>query len=255
MEMPSETLKSFAALHDDYAFFESHSSETEATLAAWLPLLAGLPRPLHALDFGAGSGSFTSIFLQSANIPPEDLSLTLIEPDAGYRAEARDRLTPFTVHPIAERPLLDEDLEPSFDLIFSHHVLYYVPNLEETLRRLNAALRPGGRLLLVQGGAKNELNALVWNAFELLGEKAPYNYSEDTRAALHRLEISHRVEMVSSVHEFPDSPENRWKILRFLLGEHLKKLAPEQALALYEPFQHQSNIRFACRDELFIIDA
>jgi SAM-dependent methyltransferase len=253
--MSSETLKSFAQLHDDYAFFEQHASETQASLAAWLPLVQGRWTGVRALDFGAGSGSFTSMFLQRANFEPNNLRLTLVEPDAGFREQALAKLAPFSAHPIEAWPLLDRDIEPTFDLIFSHHVLYYVPNLQQTLGRLCGALAPGGRMLLVQGGQGNGLNQLVWAAFSHLGERPPYNYSEDTQAALRDLGVSPTVHQIHSVVDFPDSEDGRWRILRFLLSEHLAKLEDQVALGLFEPFVRGDRVHFQSTDELFLLDA
>ena len=252
--MSTQTLKSFAALHDDYAFFEAHATEVEGTLAAWLPRVKDRWEGLHALDFGAGSGSFTSTFLQEAGFAPESLRLTLVEPDAGFRQEALQRLSSFTSHPIEGWPLLDRDLEPTFDLIFSHHVLYYVPDLKQTIRRLIGALKPRGQLLLVQGGASNGLNQLVWAGFARVGEKAPYHYSEDTARALNELNVSYSQQTVHRPVKFPDSVDNRQRILRFLLGEHLAKLASEQALELFTPYVCGDTVRIDNADELFIID-
>jgi trans-aconitate 2-methyltransferase len=253
--MSSETLKSFASIRDDYAFFEQHASETEATLTAWLPLVAGRWSAVKALDFGAGSGSFTSSFLSRAGFSPESLELTLVEPDEGFRTAARQVLTPFSNSPVQVWPLLDRDIPPTFDLIFSHHVLYYVPNLEVTLRRLVGGLRPGGRMLLVQGGNGNGLNQLVFSAFRLMGESPPYRYSEDTEGALRQMGVRMEIQQVASALDFLDEEASRWKILRFLLGEHLARLEPAAALQLFEPFRTGDRIRFESRDELFVVDA
>lgn len=251
----SETLKSFANLHQDYAFFERHANETEQTLATWLPLVQGRWRKPRVLDFGAGSGSFSTRFFQASGFGPEGLRLTLVEPDDGFRAQAVRALTPFTAHPIEAWPLLDRDLPPRFDLIFSHHVLYYVPNLEETLARLVKALLARGRMLLVQGGDGNGLNQLVFAAFRHLQEPPPYNYSEHTQAALERLGVTLEVRRVESTVDFADSEQARQSMLRFLLGEHHARLDPSVAMDLFEPFRRGDRIHFDSSDELFVVDA
>lgn len=251
----SETLKSFVDLHQDYAFFERHATETEQSLAAWLPLVQGRWSRLKAMDFGAGSGSFTSRFLQAAGFNREGLRLTLVEPDPAFREQAVQALTPFTRHPIEAWPLVDRDLPPQFDLIFSHHVLYYVPNLEETLARLVGALLPGGRMLLVQGGDGNGLNQLVFAAFRHLEERPPYHYSEHTQTALRRLGVTLEVRRVESTVDFADSEQARWRILRFLLGEHVARLSPRVALDLFEPFLRGDRVHFDSSDEFFVVDA
>ena len=252
--MSQETLKSFEALHQDYAFFEAHATEIEATLSAWLPLVKERWSVIEALDFGAGSGSFTSQFLSGAGFAPELLRLTLVEPDQGFRTKAQATLAPFTSHPIQAWPLLDRTLEPSFDLIFSHHVLYYVPNLQQTLERLVKALKPGGLMMLVQAGQRNGLNQLVFAAFNLIGERSPYHYSEDTAATLQRLNVSVRVGDIPSTVDFADSTEARWRILRFLLADHLRKLSPEAALGLFEPFLRDDRVHFENHDQFFILE-
>ncbi|MBT9588495.1 class I SAM-dependent methyltransferase [bacterium] len=254
MNNKPDTLKSFAQIHEDYAFFERHADESEASLAAWLPLVHNRWSRVRALDFGSGSGSFTSLFLDRAHFSPDQLDLTLVEPDQGFREQAIARLTPFCTRPITAWSLLDRDLEPGFELIFSHHVLYYVPNLEETLGRLHQGLVPGGRMLLVQGGQGNGLNRLVIDAFAHLGGTPPYQYSEDTQAALRRLGIGYRLETVRSSLKFADSEAARWRILRFLLGEHLPRLKPDLATALFQPWLTGDQVRVDSADELFIID-
>lgn len=248
--MSDVTLKSFAALHHDYAFFEEHVNETEATLKAWLPLVQGRWEAPTVLDFGAGSGSFSSVFLEAADLGPA-MELHLIEPDPGFLQQALRNLHPY--RPQA-RPLLEQDLPPTYDLIFSHHVLYYVTDLKATLRRLYGALRPGGRLLIVQGGRGNGMNSIVFAAFDHLDRKSPYHYSEDTAPLLKELEIPHRVELVRSLLDFPDSREGRLAILRFLLSEHLAELPLETALSWFEPFLAEGRIRIPSADELFVVE-
>ena len=254
--MSQETLKSFVQLHDDYAFFERHVNETEATLAAWLPQVQGRWKSLRALDFGAGSGSFTQQFLKQADFAADQFQLTLVEPDSGFRAQALQTLAPFSTRPLEAWPLLDRDIAPSFDLIFSHHVLYYVPDLERTLRRLCGALLPGGRMLLVQGGHGNGMNKIVFAAFDLLADRSPYHYSEHTEAVLRELKVPLTIGEVHSVLDFPDSAEGRLRILRFLLSEHLARLPDgDQALSLFDPFVRGDRVRIESADQLFVVDA
>lgn len=179
--------------------------------------------------------------------------MTIVEPDEGFRRAALQRLQPYSAHPITEWPLLDRDLGPSFDLIFSHHVLYYVPNLTQTLRRLHGALRPGGRLLVVQGGRGNGMNLIVFAAFRQLGLPSPYHYSENSLACFESLGIPVEVQQVHSLLDFPDSADNRRRILGFLLGEHLQKLPEEAVLPLFEPFARRGRIVIESSDELFVV--
>ncbi len=249
-----QTLKEFEAIHEDYAFFERHSNETLTSISAWLPHLPRRAGPLAALDFGAGSGTFTKQFLETAAYPTEELSLTLVEPDLGFRTQAVQRLEPFSDHPIEAWPLLEGQVGPKFDLIFSHHVLYYVPNLGDTLKWLCAALKPGGRMLISQGGQDNGLNKIVFAAFEFLGERSPYHYSEQTFELLQQLEVTVTVENVCSHVKFPDSREGRQRILRFLLSEHLDRCPKNLDEEVFEPLSSDGMITIRNLDQLFIVE-
>lgn len=248
-----QTRKSFATLHEDYAFFEAHGNEAQAGIAAWVPLLAGRTG-LRVLDFGAGSGSFTHEFLRAVGWDPQKLELTLVEPEVGFREQALQRLAPFSRRPVTAWPLLDRELPESFDVILSHHVLYYVPDLDETLGRLWRCLANGGRMLLAQAGERNGLNRIMRCGFERLGEGVPYFLSEDTRRALQRAGIPFREQVVPSQVDFADSEENRLKIARFLLGQHAARLPQGELVSLFEPFRRAERIHIDSSDELFILD-
>lgn len=251
--MPESTRKSFADLHDDYAFFEAHATEARAGVASWRPHLreaASRPGPLRMLDFGAGSGSYLAMVLEDLGLDPSRLRLALVEPDEGFRALAVERLGRFTAHPVEVWPL---QAPGEYDLVLSHHVLYYVPDLAATLRWLAAALAPGGRMLLAQGGGRNGLNVIMRRGFDLLGEPPPYMFSEDTEAELRRSGVPYRREDVPSEVRFPDSEENRWRILRFLLGEHAARVPAAEALAAFDSFLEGSEVVLRSVDDLFVV--
>lgn len=224
-----ETRKQFAGLGEAYAFFQSHSSEARASRQAWLPLLP--PRPARMLDFGCGPGDYLEGLL--SHVQPRELSL--VEPDPEFRRQAEQRLRPQNAWP---------GLPPghSFELIVSHHVLYYVPDLKETLAQLWDSLR--GRMILAQGGQDNGLNQILKAALN----PCPYYFSEDTAAALQEMKIPHRVIEVEDLCQFPDSEIGRRHILRFLLGKD------EGPLSLLDPFHHHGQIQIPSRNQHFVID-
>lgn len=88
------TSKNFASLHDDYAFFQSHSTEAVRDLvshtAYLLPLVNG-GQPINLLDFGCGDGFFLAQLLDRLGFDSSRLCLSLIEPDADYRQQALKR--------------------------------------------------------------------------------------------------------------------------------------------------------------------
>lgn len=87
------------------------------------------------LDIGAGTGDFLS-FIQS-----EFRSVTGIEPNQKARELAQEKGI-----------FLEQDLKDVkgklFDVITMWHVLEHVPNLEETIRDVEALLKPNGILII-----------------------------------------------------------------------------------------------------------
>ncbi|MCS6783379.1 MAG: class I SAM-dependent methyltransferase [Gloeomargarita sp. SKYG98] len=80
-------------------------------------------------------------------LPPEQLAITLVEPDVSYRRRAVQQLLPYSRLPVTHDPQLPTDLELSFHLILCNHVLYYVPDLRQTPRQLLQARHPQGLFL------------------------------------------------------------------------------------------------------------
>ena len=116
--MTADTTKAFAPIRDDYAFFETHSSEAENDLKGYARSLAGLDRgrSVRVLDFGCGDGGFSAKFLTTLGVPPERLTLSLVEPDEVYRQKAVAALVPFTRHSIDAWPALPDSCVGCFDL-------------------------------------------------------------------------------------------------------------------------------------------
>ena len=107
--MSTPTTKSFADIREDYAFFETHATEAAADVRAYIPHLKPLldgAGPLRLLDFGCGSGRFSSRLHSTLFFPPERLRLTLVEPDNGFRKKAVVSMMDFTAHPIMAGPKL-----------------------------------------------------------------------------------------------------------------------------------------------------
>ncbi|MBY8878568.1 methyltransferase domain-containing protein [Actinacidiphila acidipaludis] len=109
-------------------------------LRSWLPV-----RPSDVLDLGCGTGS-----------------LALLAAEQGHRVTAVDRSEQMTERAreklagTGARVLVGDAAQPpvaaaSFDVVLVRHVLWTLPEPEAVLRRWAALLRPGGRLVLIEG--------------------------------------------------------------------------------------------------------
>ncbi len=111
-----------------------------ARLAAWLPA-----RPSAVLDLGCGTGSLALLAAESGHhVTAVDLSPRMTE-------RARTKLAGTG----AEVLLGDAAAPPvggrRFDVVLVRHVLWALPDPDAVLRHWASLLRPGGRLVLVEG--------------------------------------------------------------------------------------------------------
>jgi SAM-dependent methyltransferase len=109
-------------------------------LAAWLPA-----SPADVLDLGCGTGSLALLAAERGHrVTALDLSPRMAE-----RARAK-------LAGAAARVLVGDAAAPpvpggAFDVVMARHVLWTLPDPEAVLRHWVSLLRPGGRLVLVEG--------------------------------------------------------------------------------------------------------
>jgi SAM-dependent methyltransferase len=248
--------KDFSPIHADYAFFMQHSTEAAADLRGHLPFLAPLAisgKTIRLLDFGCGDGLFSSRLLSEARFDPPRLLLTLVEPDAGYLRQARGLVQPFSTEPPTAWASLPPDRHNFFDLALANHVLYYVDDLTNTVRRILEILTPGGLFLISLAGRENALVHLVDLAFATLGEPQPYHMAEDLEGALTGLRRKFEKHRFDYEMVFPDLEENRLRVLRFLLGEHLIRMDRGEMLKLFDPYARDGQIIIQTHHHQFVI--
>lgn len=131
-----------------------------ARLRTWLP-----DRPGDLLDVGCGTGSVSLLASEEGHrVTGVDLSPRMIE---RARAKLAGRDAAFLVGDAAAPPVGEQ----RFDVLFCRHVLWTLPAPERVLRHWKGLLRPGGRLVLVEG---------VW------GTVHPVGLSADVLTALLR---------------------------------------------------------------------
>ncbi|MFF8194134.1 class I SAM-dependent methyltransferase [Streptomyces bobili] len=109
-------------------------------LRDWLP-----DRPGDLLDLGCGTGSLSLLAAERGHrVTGVDLSPAMVE-QARTKLAGRDAV--FLVGDAAAPPVGEE----RFDTVLVRHVLWTLPDPGRTLRHWRDLLRPGGRLVLVEG--------------------------------------------------------------------------------------------------------
>ncbi|GGQ32476.1 class I SAM-dependent methyltransferase [Streptomyces mutabilis] len=111
-----------------------------ARLRSWLP-----ERPGDLLDLGCGTGSLSLLASEQGHrVTGVDLSPAMLRQ---ARAELAGRDAVFLTGDAAAPPVDGQ----RFDAVLVRHVLWVLPDPARALRHWRELLRPGGRLVLVEG--------------------------------------------------------------------------------------------------------
>ncbi len=112
----------------------------DTRLRSWLP-----PRAGHVLDLGCGTGSLSLLAAEQGHrVTGVDLAPAMV---ALAREKLAGRDAEFLVGDAAAPPVGDL----RFDTVLVRHVLWTLPRPGRALRHWWSLLRPGGRLVLVEG--------------------------------------------------------------------------------------------------------
>ncbi|MFI9613997.1 class I SAM-dependent methyltransferase [Streptomyces sp. NPDC052023] len=132
-------------------------------LRSWLP---GAPGDI--LDLGCGTGSLSLLAAEQGHrVTGVDLSPAMVEL---ARAKSAGRDAVFVVGDAAAPPVGQR----RFDVVLVRHVLWALPDPGGALRHWRGLLRPGGRLVLVEGvwGTVTPVGVAAGRLCELLGPVA-----------------------------------------------------------------------------------
>lgn len=106
-----------------------------------------VPQSGTALDIGCGTGTLSLLLSERGlSVTGIDTSLRMIE-FARRKATAAGAGINFQVDD-AGSPTLPP---AQFDLVLGRHILWALPDLSATLNRWSTLLRPGGRMVLIEG--------------------------------------------------------------------------------------------------------
>ncbi|MFH8466868.1 class I SAM-dependent methyltransferase [Streptomyces sp. NPDC017991] len=124
-----------------------HGLRDPAVREAWAARLRGwLPRgPSDVLDLGCGTGSLSLLASEARHrVTGVDLSPRMV---GLARAKLAGRDAAFLVGDAAAPPVGEQ----RFDVVLVRHVLWTLPEPGRVLRHWRGLLRPGGRLVLIEG--------------------------------------------------------------------------------------------------------
>ena len=140
--------------------------------AAWRELLLGVlpPVPADVVDLGCGTGTLT-LLLAEAGYAVDALDFS---PAMVRLARAKLRGAPGPVSDLVrvrEGDAADPRLAPaSVGVVLCRHVWWALPDPSAVVRRWVSALRPGGRLVLVEGDWSTGAGLTAARCAEIVGE-------------------------------------------------------------------------------------
>lgn len=123
------------------------------------------PAPFDLLDIGCGTGTWTAMVagspLPSRTVVGLDYSLNMCQVAHGKASQIRAGAPLFLNGDSEHLPFDDE----SFDVVTCSNSFHHYPHQAETIREMHRVLRPGGRLMLIDGFRDNVIGWVVFDVF------------------------------------------------------------------------------------------
>jgi ubiquinone/menaquinone biosynthesis C-methylase UbiE len=132
------------------------------------------PRPFDMLDIGSGTGAWIAM-IAATRLPSRRLigldyskSMCAVSEDKSRSIDSSAR--PRFVNGDSEHlPFCDA----SFDVLTCSHSFHHYPHQAATIAEMRRVLRPGGRLMLVDGFRDNVIGWVLYDVFITRGESTP----------------------------------------------------------------------------------
>lgn len=137
-----------AASYDDYP---DHGLADPATHEAWRRLLvSALPeQPCRIVEFACGTGSMSVLAAAAGHhVHASDYAPNMV---TAARAKVHEHGLDDRVEVIEADASEPPYPEAGFDVVLARHVVWALPDPVAALRRWAALLRPGGRMVLIEG--------------------------------------------------------------------------------------------------------
>jgi ubiquinone/menaquinone biosynthesis C-methylase UbiE len=131
------------------------------------------PDSFDMLDIGAGTGTWTAMAagsgLPSRMIIGLDFALNMCRVAHGKARQIEEGAPSFINADAEHLPFADG----CFDVVTCSHSFHHYPNQAATVREMHRVLRPGGRLMLVDGFRDNTIGWVLFDFFIARGEGTP----------------------------------------------------------------------------------
>ncbi|HWL95231.1 MAG TPA: methyltransferase domain-containing protein [Phycisphaerae bacterium] len=132
-----------------------------------------LAAPFDLLDIGCGTGTWTAMVagspLPSRRVVGLDYSLPMTQVAHGKAAQIGEGAPTFVNADSEHLPFADA----SFDVITCSNSFHHYPQQEATIREMRRLLRPGGRLMLIDGFRDNVIGWFVFDVIITKIESTP----------------------------------------------------------------------------------